>query len=94
MSITCPTCAGAGTIERDRLPLTIKQKAVLDYIVQYQTANKIAPSFNDIAAHFGYSSLATVHEYLTALEAKGYIARGYNQQRCLTVLTGARQENH
>ena len=45
-----------------------------------------APSFEEIAEHFGYQSLATVHEHLSNLERKGYIRRGYNESRAIEVL--------
>ena len=40
----------------------------------------------EIAGHFGFQSLATVHEHLTNLERKGYIRRTYNESRSIEVL--------
>ena len=40
-----------------------------------------APSLPEIAKEFGLKSVATVHEHLTTLEAKGYIRRNPNQPR-------------
>ena len=45
------------------------------------TAEGYAPSFEEIAEAFGYSSLATVHEHLSNLERKGYIRKAYNESR-------------
>lgn len=61
--------------------LTPKQKAILEYIVNASLQSGYAPSLPEIARDFGLKSVATVHEHLTALEAKGYIRRNPNQPR-------------
>jgi repressor LexA len=48
--------------------------------------NGYAPSFEEIAEHFNYNSLATVHEHLSNLERKGYIKRSYNESRAIEIL--------
>ncbi|MBI2072757.1 MAG: repressor LexA, partial [Gemmatimonadetes bacterium] len=55
------------------MPLTRRQKQILDYLESYIRSNGYAPSFEEIAEHFSFHSLATVHEHLTNLERKGYI---------------------
>jgi len=57
------------------MPLTKRQRQILDFLQGYQGDQGYAPSFEEIAAHFNYNSLATVHEHLTNLERKGYIRR-------------------
>jgi len=54
------------------MPLTKRQKEILDYIGGFIGDRGYAPSFEEIAEFFGYSSLATVHEHLSNLERKGY----------------------
>ena len=68
------------------MPLTKKQREILDFLTQYGDANGYAPSFEEIAERFGYTSLATVHEHLSNLERKGYIKRSYNESRAIEIL--------
>jgi repressor LexA len=68
------------------MPLTRRQSDILAYLQSHITDNGYAPSFEEIAEHFGFQSLATVHEHLTNLERKGYIRRSYNESRSIEVL--------
>jgi len=68
------------------MPLTRRQSELLAYLQQQIADNGYAPSFEEIAEHFGFQSLATVHEHLTNLERKGYIRRSYNESRSIEVL--------
>jgi repressor LexA len=63
------------------VPLTKRQKEILDYVSSFIEERGYAPSFEEIAESFGYSSLATVHEHLSNLERKGYIRKAYNESR-------------
>jgi len=69
------------------MPLTKRQKEILDYIGGFIDDRGYAPSFEEIAEAFGYSSLATVHEHLSNLERKGYIRKSYNESRSLELVT-------
>lgn len=68
------------------MPLTKRQREILNYLGSYTEHNGYAPSFEEIAEQFGYSSLATVHEHLSNLERKGYIKRAYNESRAIEIL--------
>ncbi|MCX5755274.1 MAG: transcriptional repressor LexA [Gemmatimonadetes bacterium] len=68
------------------MPLTRRQRQILDYLNSYSTEHGYAPSFEEIADHFNYNSLATVHEHLTNIERKGYIKRTYNESRAIEIL--------
>jgi len=68
------------------MPLTKRQKEILDYIEGFIDRRGYAPSFEEIADHFGYSSLATVHEHLSNLERKGYIRKSYNESRSIELV--------
>lgn len=68
------------------MPLTKRQREILDYLGSYASEHGYAPSFEEIAEHFNYNSLATVHEHLTNLERKGYIKRSYNESRAIEIL--------
>ncbi len=68
------------------MPLTRRQKEILDHIGDFIEEHGYAPSFEEIAKHFGYSSLATVHEHLTNLDRKGYIRKAYNESRSIELV--------
>jgi repressor LexA len=68
------------------MPLTKRQREILNYLGEYTERNGYAPSFEEIAETFSYSSLATVHEHLSNLERKGYIKRSYNESRAIEIL--------
>ena len=68
------------------MPLTKRQKEILDYIERFIEDRGYAPSFEEIAESFGYSSLATVHEHLSNLERKGYIRKSYNESRSIELV--------
>ena len=68
------------------MPLTKRQREILDFLTGYVSDRGYAPSFEEIASRFDYSSLATVHEHLSNLERKGYIRRSYNESRAIEIL--------
>jgi repressor LexA len=70
----------------DAMPLTKRQKEILTYLEGHIQERGYAPSFEEIAEHFSFQSLATVHEHLTNLERKGYIRRSYNESRSIELL--------
>jgi repressor LexA len=72
------------------MPLTKRQREILTFLCSYVDDNGYAPSFEEIAAKFDYSSLATVHEHLSNLERKGYIRRSYNESRAIEILPSER----
>lgn len=73
------------------MPLTKRQKQILDYIQGFISEAGYAPSFEEIAEEFGYSSLATVHEHLSNLERKGYIRKSYNESRSIELVSSERE---
>ena len=68
------------------MPLTRRQREILDFISGQIAAQGYAPSFEEIAERFSFRSLATVHEHLTNLERKGYIRRAHNESRGIEVV--------
>lgn len=82
-STVCTVCHTSITTQR---PLTVRQRGIFDYIAAYVAGNGYAPSFQEIAERFGYTSLATVHEHLRSLEDKGWIRRSYNESRAIELL--------
>jgi repressor LexA len=68
------------------MTLTRRQHEILAFLSGYHDDNGYAPSFEEIAEHFRFNSLATVHEHLSNLEKKGYIRRSYNESRAIEIL--------
>ncbi|CAN5579250.1 MAG: transcriptional repressor LexA [Acidobacteria bacterium] len=75
------------------LPLTKRQREILDYLNEFIQQHGYAPSLEEIGRKFGLSSLATVHKHLTNLEEKGFIRRSWNRSRSVEMVpmrTGGR----
>jgi len=72
------------------MPLTKRQKEILDFLEGFLTEHGYPPSFEEIAGHFGYTSLATVHEHLENLRQKGYIRKSYNASRSIELVSEQR----
>lgn len=68
------------------MPLTRRQREILDFLSDYIADRGYAPSFEEIAGKFAFGSLATVHEHLTNLERKGYIRRTPNESRAIEIV--------
>lgn len=60
-----------------------RQRQILEFITQFVQANGYAPTLKQIAEAMGLSSLATVHEHLTTLEAKGLLKRKAGRARAI-----------
>lgn len=72
------------------VPLTAKEKSVLEFIEEFVSQNGIAPSYNEIREHFGLASYNSVQNYLKQLTQKGYLRlAGENQKRAIQLLHSA-----
>ena len=69
--------------------LTRRQRQILDYIRDFMRKQGYSPSLEEIAGHFGLSSVATVHKHLKALEERGAIRRGHNRSRSISLVEQA-----
>ena len=67
-------------------PLTPKQKAVYDYILEFTEQHGYPPSQQEIARAFGWSSLGTVQNYLVRLQREGVLSKDLNARRGLKTL--------
>src|SRR5690606_15497170 len=87
-SVSLRVCCSSGSLRHLEavVPLTRRQREILDFLTSSIEGQGYAPSLEEIAEQFGYQSLATVHEHLTNLEAKGCIRRSYNESRSIEVL--------
>ena len=68
------------------LPLTKRQREILDYLNEFIQQHGYAPSLEEIGRRFSLSSLATVHKHLTNLQEKGFIRRAWNRSRSVELV--------
>ncbi|MGC9198495.1 MAG: transcriptional repressor LexA [Acidobacteriaceae bacterium] len=68
------------------MAITRRQKEVLDFLSSFTARNGYSPSYEEIAAGLGLSSLATVHKHITNLHAKGLLQRAQNRSRSIDVI--------
>jgi repressor LexA len=68
------------------LPLTKRQREILDYLNEFIQQHGYAPSLEEVGRRFGLSSLATVHKHLTNLQDKGFIKRAWNRSRSVELV--------
>lgn len=64
--------------------ITPKQKKVLEYIESFSAKKGFAPTQQEIAKHFGFSSLGTVQNYLVRLQREGLLEKTWNAKRSLS----------
>lgn len=63
------------------MPITARQRRVLDYIKHYFDVHQEAPTIAEIGQEFGMSSSASVHHVVSILEREGVIRRIPNVSR-------------
>ena len=63
--------------------LTPKQKKIIDYVIYFCNKYRYAPSLEEIKKQFKLKSLATIHQHITTLIKKGYLAKKDNQPRSI-----------
>ncbi len=68
------------------LPLTKRQREILDYLNDFIQQHGYAPSLEEIGRRFSLSSLATVHKHLSNLQEKGFIRRAWNRSRSVELV--------
>ena len=69
------------------MPITTRQRRVLDYIKHYFEAHEEAPTIAEIGKEFGMSSSASVHHIVSILEREGLIRRIPNVSRGIELVT-------
>jgi repressor LexA len=65
------------------LPLTGRQKQILEFIDDFQERMGLSPTYREICENFGFSSYGTAHKHLKILEEKGHLRRGSHRKRGL-----------
>jgi repressor LexA len=68
------------------MAITRRQKEVIDFLSSFTHKNGYSPSYEEIAAGLGLSSLATVHKHVTNLQSKGLLQRAHNRSRSIDVI--------
>jgi len=68
------------------MAITRRQKEVYDFLQRFIEQHGYSPSFEEIGAGLGLSSLATVHKHLNNLQEKGLLKRDYNRSRSIDVV--------
>ncbi|MGA2962179.1 MAG: transcriptional repressor LexA [Candidatus Korobacteraceae bacterium] len=68
------------------MALTKRQRQVYDFIANFVARLGYSPSFEEIGAGLGLSSLATVHKHICNLEEKGLLRRDFNRSRSIDLL--------
>lgn len=82
------TCSNCGHVLAPRTkPLTKRQSEILDFIRGWIEVKGFAPTQQEIATAFGFTSLSTVHEHLVHLEKAGRITRTYQEARSITLIS-------
>lgn len=70
------------------MPVTLyrRQKQILEYIRKYIDKYGYSPTLGEIAEAMGVSSLATIHEHIQALAAKGVIKKFEGSVRGIEII--------
>jgi repressor LexA len=73
-----------------RMPLTRRQKQLLDYLRAHIRDHGYAPTLEEMCRHLRLSSVATVHKHLGNLETKGLLRRQPHRSRGLELAPRSR----
>lgn len=63
------------------MALTRRQREVFDFVRGFVADRHYSPSLEEVAEHFGLSSVATVHKHVQHLVDKGYLRKAWNRAR-------------
>jgi repressor LexA len=63
------------------MALTRRQREIFDFICAFIDDQGYSPSLEEIGAHFGLSSVATVHKHVHHLVEKGFLRKSWNRSR-------------
>ncbi len=74
-----------------QMPITPKQKRVLDFVNRFIVKNGYSPSLNEIAKYIG-KSIGTVQHFVEELELRGHLQRKENVARSISSTEKATQQ--
>lgn len=63
------------------MALTRRQREIYDFVCRFIEERGYSPSLEEIGAHFGLSSVATVHKHVQHLVDKGWLRKSWNRSR-------------
>lgn len=63
-----------------------RERQILEFCAQFIQRHGFAPTLKEIGEGVGLSSVATVHEHLSKLEAKGYIRKVIGSKRGIEII--------
>jgi len=64
---------------------TKRQKQILDFITSFQKKKGFAPSLEEIKKHLKLSSVSTIHFHIKKLQDEGFLNKGENSPRSISV---------
>jgi len=71
--------------------LTSRQTEILDFLCKFQGKERVAPTYREIANHFGFKSTKAATDHVCALEKKGYLRRHSGRSRGIELISSLRQ---
>jgi len=71
--------------------LTPRQTEILDFLCEFQGKERVAPTYREIANHFGFKSTKAATDHVCALEKKGYLRRHGRRSRGIEIITSDKQ---
>jgi len=74
------------------MPITARQRRVLDYIRHYVELHQEAPTIAQIGKQFGMTSSASAHNVVAILEREGFIRRIPNVSRGIELIDNGQPE--
>ncbi len=67
--------------------LTLKQKKLLDFLIDYFEKNHVYPTFDEMKDFLQIKSKSGIHKLLSSLEEKGFVNRLPHKARALSINT-------
>jgi repressor LexA len=72
-------------VDAPRAPLTVVERKLWHFLIDFLAEHTFQPSVREIARHFRIPSTKTVADLLTSLEKKGYIRRAPGRSRGVVI---------
>ena len=73
--------------------LTIKQKKLLDFLIDYYNKNHVYPTFDEMRDFLQIKSKSGIHKLLSSLEEKGVVNRLPHKARALSINTNESEKD-
>jgi repressor LexA len=71
--------------------LTQRQTEIFNFLCEFKNKEKMAPTYREIADHFGFKSTKAAADHVQALEKKGFIRRHGRRSRGIEIITSLEQ---